>query len=214
MKDIVIYGAGGFGREVYCLLLAINKKEPTWNCLGFYDDTMSKGMEIGSYGRVLGGCDELNQVDKSLSVVIAVGTPKALQTIHSKIVNPNIDFPNIIHPSFAVADERTMFMGIGNIIVRDCYCSCDVCIGNFNVLNASVAFGHDVKVGSYNTFMPLVRISGNTTIGNGNFFGVSSVVLQKIKIGDNTRIGAGSIIMTKTKDGELYMGNPAKKVRL
>lgn len=26
MKDVVIYGAGGFGREIACLLCAINKK--------------------------------------------------------------------------------------------------------------------------------------------------------------------------------------------
>lgn len=25
MKDVVIYGAGGFGREIACLLCAINK---------------------------------------------------------------------------------------------------------------------------------------------------------------------------------------------
>lgn len=27
MKDVVIYGAGGFGREIACLLCAINKKK-------------------------------------------------------------------------------------------------------------------------------------------------------------------------------------------
>lgn len=31
MKDVVIYGAGGFGREIACLLCAINKKKQVWN---------------------------------------------------------------------------------------------------------------------------------------------------------------------------------------
>ena len=38
MKNIAIYGAGGFGREVACLLNIINEKEPTWNLVGFFDD--------------------------------------------------------------------------------------------------------------------------------------------------------------------------------
>jgi len=31
MKDIAIYGAGGFGREVACLINKINEVNPTWN---------------------------------------------------------------------------------------------------------------------------------------------------------------------------------------
>ena len=38
MKDIAIYGAGGFGREVACLIKRINEKAPTWNFIGFFDN--------------------------------------------------------------------------------------------------------------------------------------------------------------------------------
>ena len=39
MKDIAIFGAGGFGREVACLIKRINKQQPnTWNFIGFFDD--------------------------------------------------------------------------------------------------------------------------------------------------------------------------------
>ena len=34
---------------------------------------------------------------------------------------------------------------------------------------------------------------------------------QQIKIGNNIRLGAGSVLMTKPKNGNLYIGNPAKK---
>ena len=45
IKDIAIYGAGGFGREVACLIRIINEslKEPRWNIIGFFDD----GKEVG-----------------------------------------------------------------------------------------------------------------------------------------------------------------------
>ncbi|MDR1459358.1 MAG: serine acetyltransferase, partial [Bacteroidales bacterium] len=43
MKDIAIYGAGGLGREIACLIRHINENEPTWNLIGFFDDGKAKG---------------------------------------------------------------------------------------------------------------------------------------------------------------------------
>ena len=61
--------------------------------------------------------------------------------------------------------------------------------------------------------MPAIRISGEVTIGDENFFGVGSIVLQRLKIGNNIRLGAGGVLMTKPKNGELYVGNPAKRMK-
>ena len=61
MKDIAIYGAGGFGKEVACLINRINDKKPTWNLIGFFDDNpVLKGEMISHFGPCLGGMDELN----------------------------------------------------------------------------------------------------------------------------------------------------------
>ena len=38
MKNIVLYGASGFGREVAYIIERINKISPTYNLLGFLDD--------------------------------------------------------------------------------------------------------------------------------------------------------------------------------
>ena len=42
MKDIAIYGAGGFGKEVACIINKINEKDHTWNIIGFFDDGVDK----------------------------------------------------------------------------------------------------------------------------------------------------------------------------
>lgn len=208
MKDIVIYGAGGFGREVACLLKRINEKKTTWNFIGFYDD----GKEIGSaneYGAVLGGINELNNISKPLSVILAIGNPKIVNKIANSINNPLIEFPNIFSPDTVFLDIDNIVFGKGNIICTGCLFSCKVEIGDFNVFNGFITVGHDLRMGNFNSLMPGVRLSGEVQIGNCNFFGVSSVVLQRIKVGDDTVIGANSVVIRKTKDSNTYVGNPA-----
>jgi sugar O-acyltransferase (sialic acid O-acetyltransferase NeuD family) len=212
MKDIAIYGAGGFGKEVACIINKINEREQTWNIVGFFDDGVPAGTQISHFGKVLGNMSVLNQWNSELSLVFAIGSPRILSLLVNKITNQLIEFPNILHPEVSYSDNVSLKMGKGNLVTRGCSFSCDVTIGDFNQFNSISALAHDVVVGSYNVFMPLTRISGEVQIGDCNFFGIGSIVLQLIKIGSNTRIGAGSIIMKKTKDGFLYMGNPAKKM--
>ena len=212
MKDIAIYGAGGFGREVACLIKRINDKTPTWNLIGFFDDDPSlKGKMISHFGPCLGDMDALNEYPKELSVTMALGNSVVVKKLVDSIHNENVFFPNLIDVTFFKVDPKTFSIGRGNIIQGLCSVSCDVSVGDFNVFNGSVDVGHDVTIGSYNTFMPAVRISGEVKIGECNFFGISSIVLQQIKIGNHVRVGAGSVLMTKPKDNTLYLGVPAKK---
>ncbi len=211
-KKIAIYGAGGLGREVAGGIYRINSaSDSQWKITGFYDDGKDSGTQVSHYGSVLGGMDELNAINEPLALAIAVGDPESRRLIYERITNPNIYFPNLIAPSFRVLDPRTFEIGEGNIIQDGCSATCDVVVGNFNVLNGSNVLGHDVIVGDYNVLMPGVRLSGSVQMGNSNLMGVDSVVLQKVNIGNHVTLGAGSVLMTKPKDGMTYIGIPAKK---
>jgi sugar O-acyltransferase (sialic acid O-acetyltransferase NeuD family) len=199
MKDLAIYGAGGYGREVACLIRIINKNQPQWNLIGFFDDSKPTGY-LTEYGTVLGGMDVLNDYDKPLSLVVAIRSPKAIYRIVSGITNPQIDFPNIIAPETSYLDKEKVSMGKGNIIGLGCSFSCNVKIGDFNTFSGSTGLGHDAQVGSYNFIMPSVRISGSVKIGDRNLLGIASVVLQRLTIGNDTVVGANSLIIHKTKD--------------
>lgn len=212
MKDIAIYGAGGFGREICCLLKRINEEvEPTWNIIGFFDDGLPYG-ESNEYGKILGNIDTLNGWEGPLSVVFAIGSPKVVNLLYEKIKNPNIDFPNVCAPDLLYLDKANVRMGIGNVFSARCLVSCNVDIGNFNIFNGYIAIGHDTTIGNFNSVMPAVKISGGVRIGNRNFLGVNSVVLQYKEIGNDTTIGASSVVLRNTKDGNTYVGNPARKI--
>ena len=209
MEDIVIYGAGGFGREVACLIKDINKQQPSWNLLGFIDDGLPAGTG-NNYGKVIGDVNFLHHYLKPLNVIIAIASPSLRCKISISIKNDCIKWPNIIAGDVKFIDRDHVTIGRGNLIFYSGRISCDVSIGNFNLMNSAVSFGHDVKTGDYNVFMPNTRIAGGSVIGNENFFGVNSIMLQGLVMGNKTRVGAGSVIMRNTKDGYLYHGNPAK----
>lgn len=213
LTPIAIYGAGGFGRETACLIRLINEARPQWHLVGFFDDATPQGTAT-PYGPVLGALDALNAWPTPLSLVIAIGTPTVVQTLTQRIHNPNISFPNLIAPNAVLSDPATLSMGRGNIVGGFCAITCNVAIGDFNALNGYVTVGHDCRIGSFNSVMPATNISGEVEIGDCNFLGVRSVVLQGKKIGNHVRVGAGSVVMRACKDGNLYIGNPAVKVKL
>ena len=212
MKNIVIVGAGGFGREVASLLKRINKRVPTWNFVGFYDDDIL-GKPKGScneYGQVLGTVNDLNDTPFEISAVLALGSPRALKAIRERLTNPLVKFPNIIAPEASILDEDNYQIGEGNILGSFSSISCNVHIGSFNVFNNRVSLGHDVEIGNYNVFMTAARISGSSQIGIGNLFGVSSIVIPGMEVGEGVTVSPGSVIMRKPKDYSTYVGNPAK----
>lgn len=214
MKDIAIFGAGGFGREVACLINLINKENPTWNMIGFFDDDPELKGKYNEFGKILGGIETLNAYESELSLAMCIGSPHIVRKIVEKINNPKVDFPNLFAPNTIFLNKDSVKFGKGNIICLSCIFSCNIEIGDFNTFNGLITVGHDVKIGSYNSMMPSVRISGEVSIGDENFFGCSSFLLQQITIGNKTVIGANSAVLRKTKDGFTYIGNPAIKVKL
>ena len=206
---IAIYGAGGFGKEVACLIERINRNGGDWELIGFFDDCKSTDSHISRYGTVLGDMDTLLSVDEPLAVAIAINENKAVRRIRESITSPNLSFPNLIDPSLFLVDPKTFTIGEGNIIQNHCMISCDVTLGNFNLINDHVVIGHDNSIGDFNGLMPGAHLSGGITIGDNNLLGVASVVLQGMTIGNGVTLGANSVLMTLPKDNSTYLGVPA-----
>jgi sugar O-acyltransferase (sialic acid O-acetyltransferase NeuD family) len=212
MKKLAIYGAGGFGREIACLVNSINQVQMQWELTGFIDDGLPVG-HSNKFGKVLGNVDYLNNYPNEIAVVISVASPEILQKLTEKITNQKVSYPNLIAPDVKFHDPDSFSMGKGNVLFSGSRFSCNVSIGSFNLFNSLSSLGHDVKLGNFNSVGPAVRISGDAIVGNNNFFGVQSIILQGVRIGNNTRIGAASVVIRHTADHCLYFGNPAKIIK-
>ena len=66
LKNLIIIGASGFGREVAWLVERINKVDPTWNLIGFIDDADEiQGKSINGYA-VLGKTEDVSRFESIL----------------------------------------------------------------------------------------------------------------------------------------------------
>ena len=124
MKDIVIIGAGGFGREVAWLIEDINKENKEWNFLGFVDDNEEiQGKEINGY-KVVGNIEWLK--NQELYVVNAIGDPIIKKKVMERLQGSKNKYPVLIHPSVIYSDKVTF--GEGSII----------CAGNIITVNIEI----------------------------------------------------------------------------
>lgn len=209
MKNIVIYGAGGFGRETSLLLHQINLQSPQWNVVGYCDDGKSLGEKVDLLP-VVGGLDFLNSLDEELAVVIAIADPVTRENIRKKLVNANLKFPKLIHPSVFVNEDCSV--GEGSVICSGVIMTVNVHIKEFSIINLKCTLGHDSVINDFAALMPAVNVSGNVSIGRGVYVGANAVLLQGISVGDYSLVGAGAVVNKSFENNKRIMGVPARAI--
>ena len=212
LQQLVIYGAGGLGREILALVQDMDRSKTTWDILGFVDDDATPHTEISGLP-VLGNKDYLLQRKTPVSVVLGFASPAAKASLYNELkTNPEISFPTIIHPSSCV--EPRVQIGEGVLITRFCFVSVDAALGRCVFINAGSQVGHDTTVGDFTSIMPSVNISGDVSIGERCLIGVQSAILQGLSIGSGTTIGMGSIVLQNVPENCTAMGYPARVVKI
>ncbi len=207
-KDLIIVGASGFGREVAWLVERINAVSPTWNILGFLDDSPEMQKQIVGGYPVLGSCSASTEYREAW-YVCAIGASEIRRRVIAKL--GNVVFATLIDPS-AVLSERVM-IGEGSIICARNILTVDISIGKHVIINLDCTVGHDAVIEDYVTLYPSVNVSGITFIGNTSEIGTGTQVIQAKEIGHNTIIGAGSVVTKNIPANCTAVGIPAKPIK-
>jgi len=211
MQDIIIFGAGGFGREVQWLIERINQVEHQWNILGYIDDRKSKGDTINGH-KILGGMDTLAEYCGKAAITCSVGNSAARKKIINQIEQTwDFDFPNLIDPS--VIRSGLIDMGKGNIICAANILTVNIKIEDFVIINLDCTVGHDAQIQSFTTINPSVNVSGGVMVEESVELGTGSQIIQGKKIGRNTIVGAGAVVVKDLPENCTAIGAPAKPVK-
>lgn len=219
-KDLVIIGAGGFGREVKWLIERINEtnegeaEKEKWNLLGFLDDAVPAGTIVEGLP-VLGGLGWLEEREDKIHAVCAVGAAKTRKKIIEKVEGAkggeSISFPALCDPS--VKHSEDLRLGRGCIVCAGTILTVHVSVKEFCILNLDCTIGHDAVLEPFVTVYPGVHVSGCVQIGSESELGTGSCVIQGIQIGKGVVVGAGAVVIRDLPESCTAVGNPAKPIK-
>ena len=208
---LVIFGAGGLGREVLLLIRQLNESHPTWDVRGFYDDQAPAAPTVAGLP-YLGTSADLNATPEPLAVAVAVGSPAGRAAVVARLGSPQLSFPVLVHPRVALAPQQRIALGEGCIIQQGCILTCDIVLGRFVLLNLGCTVGHDAVLGDFCSLMPHANVSGAAHLGAGTYLGTNTTVIQGVRIGENTIIGAGAVAVRNLPANITAVGVPARAI--
>ena len=209
-RPLIIYGAGGLGREVKSML---QHTEQPFELIGFLDDGVTPGTMVDSIP-VLGGVNWLEVNTNKIDVIVAIGNPK----IKSKIVRSihpmdYVNFPRLIHKLGHTQDMERVTIGAGSVIGAGVVLTTNITIGEHVLLNLNVTVGHDTVIGDFTSVMPGVNIAGNVRLGSEVMIGSGANIINNIKVGNFATIGAGSVVNHDIPAASTAAGVPARVIK-
>lgn len=211
MNEIVIYGAGGLGREVAQMLEDINARGPRWSVLGFVsDDPAAQGTRAGELP-IIGTSEWVRARTQPIAVVVAVGSPALKHRLVQRVRGPFTTFPTIVHPSVTMG--RRVSLGEGTVVGAGSVFTVDIRLGAFVTVGIGCTISHDDVLCDYATLAPGVNVSGAVTVGEGTDVGTGSQVIQGISIGEWSIVGAGAVVCRDLPANVTAVGVPAKTIK-
>lgn len=208
MKKILIVGAGGFGCELLQWIKDINKKNPTWDILGFLDDNIHALDGVRTDIKIVGTIKDW-QPKEGEEFALALGSPKLKRKIVGIMKAKGAKFATIIHPT-ALLNPFASY-GEGFIMFPYSKLSCNSTVGDFVTL-LSTPIGHDNEIGEYTVISGGCNIVRNVKIGKDVFLAAGVCIAQDVVIGDGAYLGLGSVVLKDVKPGAKMFGNPARVV--
>lgn len=208
MKDLIIAGAGGFGREALALAKTLNSIEPQWNIKGFINDIPDALDGIKCSHGIIGTIKDWQPSENEV-FVIGISSPQGKEKVANILKSKGASFVSLIHPAALVSEDAEI--GQGCVITGRSVIGDGCVIGDFVHIAASMV-GQDAIIGDYSTTTAFANLT-NAKLGKRVFVGSHAVIMNKLNIGDDAFISVGSIVFTNVKAGTKVFGNPAKRMR-
>lgn len=210
--DVVIVGAGGFGRETLDVLEACTRAGADYRVLGVVDSQPSEPnlARLSDRGVAYLGTEDqwLGAQRVGVGYLVGVGSPSARERVASRFDAAGLTAATVIHPAAVVGTQ--VRLGHGTVVCAGVQISTNVTTGRHVHCNPAAIVGHDAVVEDFASLNPGSIVSGEVLIGRGALIGAGAVVLQGIRIGAGATVGAAACVVGDVAPGAVVKGVPAR----
>lgn len=207
LKQLVIIGAGGFGREVFAWAEQADEFHREWTIKGFIDDDPTALDAFKISARILGNIEDY-PVQSDDVFVCAIGNVAPKRRCVEAIRARGGVFARVTHRT-AVVGQRVR-LGAGVILCPHAVVSCDATLGDFVSINLHSTVAHDAVIGDFTQVHCHADITGGVQVGRDVVVGSHASILPRLSVGDGATVGAGAVVVRDVPAGVTVFGNPAK----
>ena len=207
-RRLLIFGAGGFGREVLDLVGDVNDAGASIEVLGFVDDREADSDHADNQGLRTLSFHELPESLSCSDFVVAVGDGDVRLNLTDRVLSAGFGLATLRHPSCTVG--TLVEIGEGTVLTAGVRVTTNVRIGVSAHINLNCTVGHDCSIGDFATVMPGATISGNVVLEDRVTIGTGANILPGVRIGAGAFVGAGAVVTRDVDPGVTVVGSPAK----
>ena len=212
MKQLLIIGARGWGREVYSTFVnSYMYEKGGYEVKGFLDDKADAldGLK-GDWPPIIGSVEDY-EIQPNDVFFCAMGDVSWRKYYVNLIAKKGGRFINVIDRSAWVNSAASL--GEGIYIGPITMVSANVHIGDHVMIQSYCNIGHDVMIGNYASIESYVFMGGYSSIGELSTMHTKSSIIPHKSVGKEGVVGFGSVVMRNVPDGVHVFGNPAVKVK-
>ena len=208
MNKLIIIGAGGMGRTLYCNALESVGYGEKYIIKGFIDDNLNALDGFPNYPSIIGTIKDYIPQDDDVFVSSIGGASR--RACMEEIISRGGEFMELIHKTARIYTNAKL--GKGNFVGAYSVIGNDAVIGDYNMIQAYTVIGHDAHIGSWNRIDTHVTCVGGIIIEDDVDIYTSAVISHNVRVETGAHVGALSFVFRKVKAGTTVMGNPAKRI--
>ncbi len=209
MKQLIIVGAGGMGRSVYCIATGCIGYGTDFTVKGFLDDDLNSLDGFENYPPMLGTIDGYKLCEDDV-FVCSLGNTKTKKMICEKLKAKGAKFQTLIHKTAIVRQNAKI--GDGCIIADFASVGADCTIGESTLVQTFSIAAHDCKIGNYVRIDTHATCVGGVVVEDCATIHTTAVVSHKVVVGEGAVVAACSFVIKKVKPNTTVFGNPAKQL--
>jgi sugar O-acyltransferase (sialic acid O-acetyltransferase NeuD family) len=210
MRDLIIVGAGGFGREIR-ELLPHSFPEGSIRVKGFLSSNPRDFDNYEVAEPILGDPDRYTPAESDW-FLLAIGDVDHRKRITLSLKSRGAKFASLIHRTAVVAGSARL--GEGCVLYPYSVVMNAAQLDDFVLLNLHASAGHDTRIGRFCNLSPYATMNGFSELEEGVFMGTHSSVLPGCRVGSSSKISAGSVVAHNVGPQTLVFGVPGKHVPL